>query len=335
MVKVNKMDEEKNTVLVTGGSGFIGASTCLRLVEEGYNVVNIDRVKRDLKGVTQYPFELDNHQVRGLIKLLQPDAIIHLAASHTVEGSVTDPGTYYWNNVANTISLLNHAVEAGVKKFVFSSSSSVYGESEISPQLGADEATTSKNPISPYAKSKSIVEDILWDYATAHSLESVSLRYFNAAGSDTKNGIGYVTAKDELPTHLIPVLCKKVNEAEVFEIFGNDYATKDGTTSRDYTHVMDIVEGHIKALEYLNKGGTTDVFNMGASQSHTIREVIDTFQTVTGEKVNYVEADRRSGDVAFTFANNTKAKEVLDWQPTRDLSDILSDAWAWETRKKK
>ena len=129
---------EAKTVLVTGGSGFIGASTCLRLVEEGYNVVNIDRRKRDLPGVTQYPFELDNHQVRGLIKLLQPDAIIHLAASHTVEGSVTDPGTYYWNNVANTISLLNHAVEAGVTKFVFSSSSSVYGNNMNSAHVGAE-----------------------------------------------------------------------------------------------------------------------------------------------------------------------------------------------------
>ena len=201
---------EAKTVLVTGGSGFIGSSTCLRLVEEGYNVVNIGRRKRELPGVTQYPFELDNHQVRGLIKLLQPDAIIHLAADHMVEPSVTDPGTYYWNNVANTISLLNHAVEAGVTKFVFSSSSSVYGEG-INSVTGAVEDSTPKNPISPYAKSKSIVEDILWDYDTAHELKSVSLRYFNAAGSDTKNGIGYVTAKDELPTHLIPVLCKAVN----------------------------------------------------------------------------------------------------------------------------
>ena len=266
---------EAKTVLVTGGSGFIGASTCLRLVEEGYNVVNIDRRKRELPGVTQYPFELDNHQVRGLIKLLQPEAIIHLAASHTVEGSVTDPGTYYWNNVANTISLLNHAVDAGVKKFVFSSSSSVYGDNMNSAQVGAEEDHTSKNPSSPYAKSKSITEDMLWDYATAYDLQSVSLRYFNAAGSDTKNNIGYVTAKDELPTHLIPVLCKAVNESETFTVFGDTHATKDGTTSRDYTHVMDIVEGHVKALEYLNAGGNTDIFNMGASNTHTILEVIE------------------------------------------------------------
>lgn len=328
------MDEEK-TVLVTGGSGFIGASTCLRLVEEGYNVVNIDRVKRELPGVTQYPFELDNHQVRGLIKLLQPDAIIHLAASHTVEGSVTDPGTYYWNNVANTISLLNHAVEAGVKKFVFSSSSSVYGDNTKSAHVGAEEDHTIKVPVSPYAKSKSIVEDILWDYATAHNLQSVSLRYFNAAGSDTKNNIGYVTAKDELPTHLIPVLCKTVNEKETFTVFGDTYGTKDGTTSRDYTHVMDIVDGHVKALDYLNTGGNTDIFNIGASSTHTILEVIQRFQSVTGEKVNYVIGDNRPGDVAITFANNTKAKEILAWKPKRDIDTIIDDAWAWETRKKK
>ncbi len=328
------MDEEK-TVLVTGGSGFIGASTCLRLVEEGYNVVNIDRVQRELPSVTQYPFELDNHQVWGLIKLLQPDAIIHLAASHTVEGSVTDPGTYYWNNVANTISLLNHAVEAGVKKFVFSSSSSVYGDNTKSAQVGAEEDHTIKVPVSPYAKSKSIVEDILWDYATAHNLQSVSLRYFNAAGSDTKNNIGYVTAKDELPTHLIPVLCKTVNEKETFTVFGDTYGTKDGTTSRDYTHVMDIVDGHVKALDYLNTGGNTDIFNIGASSTHTILEVIQRFQSVTGEKVNYVIGDNRPGDVAMTFANNTKAKEILAWEPKRDIDTIIDDAWAWETRKKK
>ena len=326
---------EAKTVLVTGGSGFIGASTCLRLVEEGYNVVNIDRRKRELPGVTQYPFELDNHQVRGLIKLLQPEAIIHLAASHTVEGSVTDPGTYYWNNVANTISLLNHAVDAGVKKFVFSSSSSVYGDNMNSAQVGAEEDNTTKAPISPYAKSKSITEDILWDYATAHDLQSVSLRYFNAAGSDTKNNIGYVTAKDDLPTHLIPVLCKAVNESETFTVFGDTHATKDGTTSRDYTHVMDIVEGHVKALEYLNAGGNTDIFNMGASNTHTILEVIECFETVTGKKVDYKVGGERAGDVNITFANNTKAAEILDWHPTRDLNTIIEDAWAWETRKKK
>ena len=326
---------EAKTVLVTGGSGFIGASTCLRLVEEGYNVVNIDRRKRELPGVTQYPFELDNHQVRGLIKLLQPEAIIHLAASHTVEGSMTDPGTYYWNNVANTISLLNHAVDAGVKKFVFSSSSSVYGDNMNSAQVGAEEDNTTKAPISPYAKSKSITEDILWDYATAHDLQSVSLRYFNAAGSDTKNNIGYVTAKDDLPTHLIPVLCKAVNESETFTVFGDTHATKDGTTSRDYTHVMDIVEGHVKALEYLNAGGNTDIFNMGASNTHTILEVIECFETVTGKKVDYKVGGERAGDVNITFANNTKAAEILDWHPTRDLNTIIEDAWAWETRKKK
>ncbi len=326
---------EAKTVLVTGGSGFIGASTCLRLVEEGYNVVNIDRRKRELPGVTQYPFELDNHQVRGLIKLLQPDAIIHLAASHMVEPSVTDPGTYYWNNVANTISLLNHAVEAGVTKFVFSSSSSVYGDNMKSAQVGAEEDSTAKAPISPYAKSKSITEDILWDYATAHDLQSVSLRYFNAAGSDTKHNIGYVTAKDELPTHLIPVLCKAVNESETFTVFGDTHATKDGTTSRDYTHLMDIVEGHVKALEYLNAGGSTDIFNMGASNTHTILEVIEHFESVTGKKVDYEVGNKRAGDVNITFANNTKAKQILDWEPTRDLDTIIADAWAWETRKKK
>jgi len=326
---------EAKTVLVTGGSGFIGASTCLRLVEEGYNVVNIDRRKRELPGVTQYPFELDNHQVRGLIKLIQPDAIIHLAADHMVEPSVTDPGTYYWNNVANTVALLNHAVEAGVKKLVFSSSSSVYGDNIKSAHVGAEEDHTAKNPISPYAKSKSIVEDMLWDYATAHDLQSVSLRYFNAAGSDEKNGIGYVTAKDELPTHLIPVLCKAVNEKETFHIYGDDYATKDGTTSRDYTHLMDIVEGHVKALEYLNDGGHTDIFNMGAGHTHTIMEVIEAFESVTGESVDHVIGSRRPGDVPITFANSTKAAEILDWTPTRDLNTIIADAWAWETRKKK
>ena len=327
------MEEEQKTVLVTGGSGFIGASTCLRFVEEGYNVVNIDRRKRDLPGVTQYPFELDNHQVRGVIKLIKPDAIIHLAASHMVEPSVTDPGTYYWNNVANTIALLNHAVEAGVKKFVFSSSSTVYGENV--PSTGAIEDETGKMPISPYAKSKSITEDMLWDYATAHDLQSVSLRYFNAAGSDTKNGIGYVTAKDELPTHLLPVLCKAVNDSEKFKIFGNDYPTKDGTTSRDYTHVMDVVEAHVQALDYLNAGGKTDVFNIGAHDTHTILEVIDAFERVTGEKVSIEFGERRNGDVAFTFANNDKAKQILKWQPFHTIENIVADAWAWETRKKK
>jgi len=177
------------TVLVTGGSGYIGTQVCVDLVAHGYNVVNIDHKKKDIEGVTQYPFDIDNHQTKGILQLVKPDVIIHLAAYHSVPESFDNPGAYYYNNVANTINLLNSAVEAGCKQFIFSSSSTVY------------------NPVSPYGRSKRMVEEIMCDFQDAYDIRCLSLRYFNAAGAapDMKHGYTESPAR-----HLIPIVCRSV-----------------------------------------------------------------------------------------------------------------------------
>ena len=224
------MNNEEKTILVTGGSGFIGSVTCKLLVDSGYNVINIDRVKRQQEGVTQYPFDIDNHQLKGVIELTKPDAVIHLAADHSVPLSIQDPASTYANNVANSISLLNHSINAGVKHFIFSSSSSVYGDSETILNAESD----IPNPKTPYGRSKLIFENVLKDYANAYEFNFASLRYFNAAGS--YEGLGYTLNPKQ---HLVPILVDAGLNEEVFTINGDDYETPDGTCIRDYTHIFD------------------------------------------------------------------------------------------------
>ena len=322
-------DSESKTVLVTGGSGFIGSAVCRILADAGHNVINIDPKKKEQAGVTQYPFSIDNHQVAGLINLVKPETIIHLAAEHEVGRSMKEPGVYYANNVANTISLLNHAVDAGVKHFIFSSSSSVYGETDQYPTP----EHAHKNPISPYGMSKSIVEDILQDYEMAYGLKFTSLRYFNAAGALPDNSHGYT---QDPATHLIPSICKKVAAGETVTIYGGDYNTADGTGSRDYTHVSDIALAHIVAMNYLSdENSESGCFNIGSGNPATVLEVIKEFENVTGETVNYEIVDRRPGDAERNFSDTSLASETFGWQPQYTLTDIVEHAWAWETKKKR
>ena len=259
------MNNEDKTILVTGGSGFIGSVTCKLLVDSGFNVINIDRVKRQLDGVTQYPFDIDNHQLKGVIELTKPDAVIHLAADHSVPESLVNPASTYNNNVANTISLLDHSINAGVKHFVFSSSSSVYGDSDSLLNTESDET----NPKTPYGRSKLMIENVLKDFSEAYDFNFASLRYFNAAGS--YEGLGYQLNPKQ---HLVPILVEKALNGETFTINGDDYETPDGTCIRDYTHVFDIAVAHISALHYLMDGGESNIFNIGGGSGSSIKQVI-------------------------------------------------------------
>lgn len=303
---------EAKTILVTGGSGYIGGQVCRLLVDAGHNVINVDRRKSDIPGVTLYPFDLDNHQLKGVIQLTKPDTIMHFAADHEVGRSMSEPGVFYWNNVANTIALLNNAVEAGVKNFIFSSSSSVYGDIDNFPTT----ENTPKSPVSSYGLSKSIIEDILPDYKRAYGLNYAALRYFNAAGASPDNTHGY---KQEKASHIVPIISRKILAGEVVEVFGNDYDTADGTCERDYTHMFDIATAHLAADYYLSDGGESDIFNIGAGNSMSVLQVINAFERVLGITVHYEFVPRRDGDAPKTFADNTKAREAFGWEPLYEI----------------
>ena len=315
-------------ILVTGGSGFIGTVICKLLVEAGYNVSNIDRKKKEIEGVTQYPFDLNNHQIKGIVLLTKPDAIIHLAADHEVGRSVLEPEVFYTNNVVNTINLLNYALEAGVKNFIFSGSSSVYGDTEIIPT--PEDVPT--NPVSPYAKTKAMTESILEDYSRAHEdFNYVNLRYFNAAGAMPDNSHGYT---QEPASHLVPIACRKILRGEELTVNGINWMTTDGTCERDYTHVCDIASAHLSALDYLEKG-VSDTFNIGLGDANSVLEVWEAVNKVAGTEFGVKAGPAREGDIAKTCADTHKAKTVLGWEPKYTLEDIVTHAYTWEAKHKR
>lgn len=319
---------ESKTIIVTGGSGFIGTAICTLLVQAGHNVINIDRKKKDIEGVTQYPFDIDNHQIKGIIQLIRPDAIIHLAADHEVGRSVTEPAVYYANNVANTINLLNCAVEAGVKQFIYSSSSSVYGD--------ADEYPTKEHtlcaPLSPYARTKHMVEQILEDYRKAYDFNYISLRYFNAAGAIPDNSHGYC---QQPASHIVPIICRAALKEEVFVVNGNDYNTPDGTCMRDYTHVCDIANAHLASLNYLNDTECSDTFNIGSGSPNSVLDIIEAVIKVHGASLEYNIGPRREGDVEKTYADISRAEQLLGWTPQYSFEQIIEHAYAWEEKHKR
>lgn len=326
-------------ILITGGAGYIGSHVVLNLLESTESeLVIFDNLENghlstieSLKTVRSFEFvkgDLKNPEdLENLFNKFNIDAVIHFAAYIQVEESVQNPRKYYQNNLVGTLNLLNTMIDHNVKKIVFSSTAAIYGEPKYIP---IDE-NHSKHPINPYGKTKFMVEEILNDYDRAYGLKSIRLRYFNVAGADSKNRIGELHIPE---THLIPNILASANDSnKIFKLFGTDYNTKDGTCVRDYVNIEDLASSHILALNYLIKENQSNYFNIGTKNGSTVKEVFDTCTKVTETTINLEIHERRDGDPESLVADNSKAKQLLGWQPKKGLEDSIKTANAWIKKK--
>lgn len=321
-------------ILVTGGAGYIGSHTVKLLLEQGFEVVILDNLSRGHieavpKGV---PFEkadlLDYDALDKAIKKYTIDSVIHFAAFTYVGESVEDPGMYYRNNVVGSFNLIKAVNSYNIKKFVFSSTCSVYGNPKNIPISENEPAV----PINPYARTKLLIEQILDDYDTSHGMKHIALRYFNAAGCSVDSSIG---ESHEPEPHLIPlILYAALGIKEKIMIYGNDYDTPDGTCIRDYIHVNDLADAHIKALAHMEETGKSDFINVGTGNGYSVNEMIDAAKRITGKEIRSELTARRAGDPARLVADNTKAKKVLGWDPKFGLDEIIRTAWNWYQNRK-
>ncbi|MDP2213487.1 UDP-glucose 4-epimerase GalE [Phenylobacterium sp.] len=318
------------TVLVTGGAGYVGAHTCLRLAEAGFLPVAYDNLTNGHEAFTQWgPLEIGD--IRDPVRLdevfakHQPVAVLHFAALIEVGESVRHPDRFYDNNVAGALALIAAARRAGVDKLVFSSTCATYGEPQ---QMPMDE-THPQAPLNPYGRSKLMVEQILGDLDRHSGFRSVCLRYFNAAGADFEGRIG---EWHDPETHAIPLAIAAAMGANAgFKIFGRDYPTRDGTAVRDYIHVLDLADAHVRALRHLLDGGASEAFNLGTGTGSTVQEVVAAIAAVSGRPFDVADAERREGDAPALVADNHKARDILGWAPRYGLPEILSSAWKWHT----
>ena len=330
------MSEDKTTILVTGGAGYIGSHAVLALQRSGYKVIILDNLvygHQDLvETVLKTELIIGDTNDRPLLDKLfssrKIDAVMHFSAYAYVGESVTNPDKYYRNNVVGTLTLLEAMKEAGINKFVFSSTCATYGVPEIVPTPEEHP----QNPINPYGATKLMVERILSDFDVAYDFKSVRFRYFNAAGADPEGLLG----EDHNPeTHLIPlILLAALGKRDSISIFGTDYPTPDGTCIRDYIHVTDLATAHILGLEYLLNGGKTDVFNLGNGKGFSVKEVIETAREITGKEIKAIECDRRPGDPPSLVGSGEKARTILGWNPEYpDLQNIITHAWNWHQKR--
>jgi len=321
-----------STVLVTGGAGFVGSHACKALSRHGFTPVVYDNLSHGHEDAVRWgPLErgdlLDRTRLGEVIAAHNPAAIMHFAAFIAVGESVTDPGKYYRNNVAGSLSLMEATRDHGIKAFVFSSTAAVYGLPEVVPiPEGAP-----KLPINPYGHSKWMVECMLRDFGEAHGLKSMALRYFNAAGADPDGETG---ERHDPETHLIPLaLDAAAGDGKPLTVFGEDYDTPDGTCIRDYIHVADLAEAHVAALQALLDGAGSNAYNLGTGNGFTVRQVIDTVEKVTGRAVPHSIGPRRAGDPASLVADPSAANRDLGWRPRMsDLDSIVATAWAWHQK---
>ena len=320
-------------VLVTGGAGYIGSHMVLTLLDAGETVIVVDNLTTGFRDAipAQVHFVQGDFGDEGLVSNLIAthgiEAIVHFAAKIVVPESVADPLGYYLNNTAKARNLIACAVAGGVKRFIFSSTAAVYGETGSEPVT----EQTPLAPVSPYGRSKLMVEWMLADTAAAHDLRYVVLRYFNVAGADPAGRTGQSTRD---ATHLIKVAVQAaLGRRESLAIYGTDYPTPDGTCLRDYIQVTDLVRAHMDALGYLRGGGDSLTCNCGYNRGYSVREVVDVVKAVSGVDFPVQEVARRPGDPAAIVADNTRIKAVLGWQPRHDdLAEIVGQALAWERR---
>lgn len=330
-------------ILVMGGDGYVGSQCVLALLDSGYDVIILDNHSSGHSEISEHFSGLGTdgkllENITGDLRFpetLGPcfrkeriDAVMHFAASSQVEESMRDPAKYYANNVTGTLNLLGAMMENGVWKMVYSSSAATYGNPKYTP---IDELHP-QEPINPYGRTKLFVEKILGDYDTAYGLRSVSLRYFNVAGADSKGRTG---EWHDPESHLIPNIIKSsFGDGKEFRLFGTDYDTRDGTCIRDYVNVEDLADAHVLALKYLIEGGRTDCFNLGTATGSTVREVFSECEKVIGKKIPLKETARRPGDPAVLVADSMKAKKVLGWEPKHTLADSIRTAYEWEKKRR-
>lgn len=330
-------------VLVTGGCGYIGSHTIVDLINNGFDVVSVDSNIRSStqlldgvekitgKKIRNYKVDLCNledthavfHENRDIV------GVIHFAALKTVPESVADPLFYFHNNLASLVNVLKCVKEFNIPNLVFSSSCSVYGNATELPVV---EATPLKEAQSPYARTKQMGEQMIQDYSKVNDTQSILLRYFNPVGAHPSALIGELPLGR--PDNLVPFITQTaIGKLPKLTVFGHDYDTRDGSCIRDYIHVMDIANAHTKALQYLLDQKNTDnceIFNLGTGNGVTVLEAIKAFEKISGVKLNYELGPRRPGDVIAIYANNTKAKELLGWEPNTGIEDMMRTAWQWE-----
>ena len=334
-------------ILVTGGLGYIGSHTVVELVNKGYEVIIVDNLSNSslsvLKGINKIcnksinfeKLDLRNFRLtRDYIKNNKDiDGIIHFAASKAVGESVENPLKYYSNNLFTLINLLNALKELNKQiNFIFSSSATVYGDPEIIP---ISENESIKLAESPYGNTKQIGEEILYDLTRADSnFKVISLRYFNPVGAHSSSRIGELPIG--IPQNLVPFITQTaIGKRKELVVFGDDYPTRDGSCIRDFIHVVDLANAHVKSLEYLNETTKTnfyDTFNIGTGQGSSVLELINSFEKVTNQKLNFKVGKRRKGDVPQCYANVIKANKILNWKSELSIEDSLLSAWNWEKK---
>lgn len=322
-------------ILVTGGAGYIGSHATYLLIERGFDVVVVDNLSTGHKEAVHekakfYQGDIGDYKfISNILKRENIDGVIHFAAFSLVGESMENPYKYYENNVGKTNNLLKAMVDCKVKNIVFSSTAATYGEPKTIPILEEDDT----KPTNVYGETKLSMEKMIRWYNKAYGLNYVCLRYFNVAGAHPSGNIGEAHNPE---THLIPIILQVASgRREKINVYGNDYDTKDGTCIRDYIHVVDLVDAHIKAIEYLFNGSKSDVFNLGSGEGFTVYEMIEAARSVTGREIRLAVGDRREGDPAKLIASSKKAREVLGWKPEfESISKMIEDAWRWEKNKR-
>lgn len=328
------------TILVTGASGYIGSHTCVELLGAGYSVVALDNLcnsspeaLRRVEKITGcvIPFYeadvRDRLALNALLRTHRIDAAIHFAGLKAVGESTAQPLSYFENNVGGTVTLLEALGAAGVKRFLFSSSATVYGDPEEVPIKETARLSTTN----PYGRSKLMAEQVLEDLGRADASWAIGrLRYFNPAGAHPSGLIG--EDPRGMPNNLVPFIAQvAVGRRECLSVFGNDYPTPDGTGVRDYIHVVDLARGHVAALAELFRSGCSFTLNLGTGRGYSVLEMVAAFEQACGRRVPYRVVDRRPGDIAVCYADPTLAREVLDWQARKGLDEMCADHWRWQS----
>ncbi|HDR6313717.1 UDP-glucose 4-epimerase GalE [Bacillus cereus] len=330
-------------ILITGGAGYIGSHTCIELLNNNYKIIVVDNLSNSsieslnrVKEITGKQFEFYKESVLNREKMNEIflenniEAVIHFAGFKAVGESTTIPLTYYYNNIISTIVLCDVMQKHNVKKFIFSSSATVYGIPKTSP-------ITEEFPLSvtnPYGQTKLMIEQIMRDVAKADDEWSIALlRYFNPFGAHKSGRIG--EDPNGIPNNLMPYVTQvAVGKLKELNIFGNDYPTKDGTGVRDYIHVVDLAKGHVKALEKVLETKGIEAYNLGTGKGYSVLEMVKAFEKVSGKKIPYKVIGRRPGDVAVCFADVSKAKRELGWEAEHGLEEMCVDSWRWQVNNK-